>query len=256
MRPFRLISASRIAQLEGRISHATESWCNDWMPAPVPTLIRARAANSAPPEVELLWFRSGESTSGPLLGIGENALSKLVGLLASTSINGPLPSSLRSWGEIALAGLLYSCTGARGVLAAMAGVDQTLFQAGSGAVVAEVGISAVSVLVVLDAVTVASLAPGVTLEPVKGGLSRRGALLGDASIRLEARLMPTSIEVGDLSSLQLGDTLQLDHPTVAPVLLFSEGGVELGRAHLGRRESSRAVCLSKGSDSKARHVQN
>lgn len=252
MRPFRLISASRLARLEERIAHATESWCKDWLPAPVGTLVRARAADSGSPDSGLLWFRS--ESSGALLGIGESSLGKLVGLLGSTSIQGPLPSSLRSWGELALASLLESCAGVRGALTALAGLDRTPFQAGSGAVVAEVSISGVSVFVVLDAETVDGLAPGTTAPPIRGGLSRRGALLGEASVRLEACLIPTLIEVGDLSSLQVGDTLQLDHPTASPVLLFSEGGVELGRAHLGRRESSRAIRLSKSSDSKARHV--
>ena len=256
MRPFRLISASRIARLEERTAHATESWCKDWMPTPVLTLVRTRAAESAPSESGLLWFRSGEASGGPWLGISESSLCKLVGLLGSTSIEGPLPSSLRSWGELALASLLESSAGARGVLIAIAGLDRTLFQAGSGAVVAEVSVAGVPIFVVLDAVTVDSLAPGKAAQPAKGGLSRRGALLSETSVRLEACLIPTSIEVGDLSSLQVGDTLQLDHPTASPIFVFSEGGVELGRAHLGRRESSRAVRLSKGSDSKASHVKN
>lgn len=255
MRPFRLISASRMAQVEERISHAAEAWCKDWIPAPATLLVRCRAADTAAKKTGHSWFHCGELSGGPLLGIGDLSLSKLVELLSSSSIKGAPSSSLRNWGYLALTGLLQGCSNVRGALQTLPGIDATLFRTGSGAVVAEIDVAGISLLIVLDAATIEGLLPSTQARPIaRGGLSRRGVLLSDVSVRLEACLSPTSIEVGDLSSLQVGDTLQLDHLTASPVLLFSDGGVELGRAHLGRRGASRAVRLSKISDSKAKYV--
>lgn len=255
MRPFRLISPSRMAQVEERVSRAAEAWCKDWMPAPAALLVRCRAADTAAAKNGYFWFHCGELSGGPSLGIDDMSLSKLVELLSSSRIKGAPPSSLRSWGYLALAGLLQSCTNVRGALQALPDIDATLFRTGSGAVVAEIDFAGISLLIVLDAAAVDGLLPSAQVRPIdKGGLSRRGALLSEVGVHLEVCLSPTSIEVGDLSSLQVGDTLQLDHRTASPVLLFSDGGVELGRAHLGRRGASRAVRLSKISDSKAKHV--
>ena len=78
----------------------------------------------------------------------------------------------------------------------------------------------------------------------QGGLPRVRALLADQSVTVQANLGSTTLTIGDIRQLAVGDVVRLDASVDAPVQLIASGQ-RVAEGLLGSFEGSKAISLTK-----------
>lgn len=78
----------------------------------------------------------------------------------------------------------------------------------------------------------------------QGGLPRVRALLADQSVTVQANLGSTTLTIGDIRQLTVGDVVRLDASVDAPVQLVASGQ-RVAEGLLGSFEGSKAISLTK-----------
>lgn len=246
VRPFRLLGATDLAEVEARLAAAVEAWRLEWLPASEPPTVSCVPAHKSPcAAAELRWLSAGTGGAAIYQGTRLDAPNALQRLLFG-AVAAQHPSELA--GEVAqkaLAALAVACLPGAEVIPAgvPAAHDWTR---GSGAVCASLAWPGLELLLVLDGEAISRLLADSPRRapPRRPPLGDPRAAVGSGRVEVRASTGAAEIDVATFRSLAVGDVIRLDLRIDQPLRLTVGGQPTTRRAYLGVQAGRRALSLT------------
>lgn len=246
MKPFRLLKASELRQLESRAEQAGAKWSVRWaLRADTPlTWSAVDAGESKAVSGRRHAFDCGEGLQAAVdLPAGADGI--LAGMALGQSGQGSDHQVARELALLCMADYLAELTGLGEGRPSTGGVAAPVRGSGTALLSCRMGERSLGALLLPLALlqrmgvvaATSSLAPTATLGP-------RAAAVMPARLQLSATLNDTSLTIKDLREIAVGDVLMLNHSLDAPLTLRL-GGKPAGSAYPGVRSGRLSVELSK-----------
>ena len=256
VRPFILLSKSKLRLLQQSLMQSVQQWASNWglaaqdvaldcQPA-APALARYHWQHSYAKGEQLAWL----GWQPGLLAQLHNAMFDNAGSAANVVNAGSAGSVAGEAAQAALADLAHRLVQPFGLARTGAqALTPTCLAHASGAVHVQLGLDGEPVLnALLEHASWqawwASLNPlPAASDPARAALVARTHALGKEAVRLRVQAGQAEVSVGNLLSLAVGDVIRFNHPIDTPLQVVTEQGVRVFDGFLGLQDSAKALEL-------------